>query len=74
MPAQSGLALQAIWEPLRQKYSIPKKPLITEKELYPRRGSEVRRNSGYGEIVRSSLSSAGSMMPTSIDPHALHRG
>jgi hypothetical protein len=26
----------------------------------------------YDETVRSNVSSAGSMMPTSIDPHALH--
>ena len=50
MPAQSGLALQAIWEPLRQKYSIPKKPLITEKDYTL---SEAAKSGGILATVKS---------------------
>ena len=35
-------------------------------------GTIAAQISIYDEIVTSSVSSAGSMMPTSIDPHALH--
>ena len=44
-----------------------------------RKGAQATRslvfaaqNSTYDVIVTSSVSSAGSMMPMSIDPHALH--
>ena len=52
----------------------------TEKALQPGKNATNTAHSlallaqipTYDDIVRRSVSSAGSMMPTSIDPHALH--
>ena len=57
------LGLQVIWK----RREIPRTITHAANSL-----SAFGPNSDYGEIVRSSLSSAGSMMLTSIDPHALH--
>jgi hypothetical protein len=54
-------------------------PVGTVEKKFGKRAIQAARSlvlaaqiSTYDEIVTSSVSSAGSMMPMSIDPHALH--